>query len=992
MSGWMVLAVMAVGQVGQDLPMASPAMRNDARLADVCFVDPEQGWAVGDRGTIWHTEDAGQTWNAQPSGVACPLRSVWFVNRQLGWAAGGYTHPYSHGSSGVLLVTRDGGRRWRAVAGLMLPALRRVRFFDPKHGWASGDRSAMFPTGVFVTDDGGRSFRPILGPARTSWLAADFVDPNTGALAGRGGTSVIVQRGTIREEPTGHFGLRKLSAMELTAPAGGWLVGDGALVMKTSDLGASWQTPPGDLPPGTNDHFDFYALTTHGPNCWVAGSPGSRVFFSPDEGQTWTAFATGSQVPIHGLCFVDEQHGWAVGALGTILATDDGGRHWRRQRAGGTRAALLGLFNDGREVPWELFARLSGNDGYLGVVEVLGRRDIEVKPRGRTHPADRLHEAAVAAGASDAHTAWRFPVRQEGLELSAGQILDGWDRANDGRGLSRLQTHLVRQIRLWRPEVIVTHDASPRGDDPLGHLINHTVLEAVELAADPTALSEQITHVGLTPWKVKKVYAAMGPGAHGTTELTTAKLAVRLGRSLAEVAAGPRGLVEDQYRVVPPSLGFRLLVRHLPQAQGRGDFFTGIMLSPGGEARRQLTEAMPADLDSLRRMAQQRRNMQAILSQSEKEPGGGAHLLAQVGDLTRGLNADAATGLLYQLARQYVESGRWSMAAEIFDHLAGQYPDHPLARPALLWLVQYYASGEAQWRHQSSQRYTVRQASTLAIDTSQEEDRPQQAAHFGKQIERTMPELFAEEALRFPLAVAHRRQGFPVQAERFYLARSRTLDHDAWWACAQGEQWLSKREGLPPKPLLSCVRATSKPRLDGLLDDPVWQRGNPAELKSAQHDDAGWPGLVMLAHDAEFLYLAINCRKAPGLEYPAGESPRPRDGDLTGHDRVDIFLDLDRDFTTYYRLSIDQRGHPGDACWGDPTWNPDWFVAAKMTDDVWTAEAAIPLNQLTGRPPTARTAWAVGIQRTVPGVGFQSWSTPAAAKVMAKGFGYLVFE
>jgi len=63
-----------------------------------------------------------------------------------------------------------------------------------------------------------------------------------------------------------------------------------------------------------------------------------------------------------------------------------------------------------------------------------------------------------------------------------------------------------------------------------------------------------------------------------------------------------------------------------------------------------------------------------------------------------------------------------------------------------------------------------------------------------------------------------------------------------------------------------------------------------------------------------------------------------------------------------------------------------------MTDDVWTAEAAIPLDQLTGRPPTARTAWAIGIQRTVPGVGFQSWSTPAAAKVMAKGFGYLVFE
>ena len=36
--------------------------------------------------------------------------------------------------------------------------------------------------------------------------------------------------------------------------------------------------------------------------------------------------------------------------------------------------------------------------------------------------------------------------------------------------------------------------------------------------------------------------------------------------------------------------------------------------------------------------------------------------------------------------------------------------------------------------------------------------------------------------------------------------------------------------------------------------------------------------------------------------------------------------------------------------------------------------------------------WAVGIQRVVPGVGFQSWSTPAAVAVLPDGFGYLVFQ
>jgi hypothetical protein len=148
----------------------------------------------------------------------------------------------------------------------------------------------------------------------------------------------------------------------------------------------------------------------------------------------------------------------------------------------------------------------------------------------------------------------------------------------------------------------------------------------------------------------------------------------------------------------------------------------------------------------------------------------------------------------------------------------------------------------------------------------------------------------------------------------------------------------------------------------------------------------------MLAYDDEFLYLAINCRQAPGADYPAAEGPRPRDPDLRSRDRVEVLLDLDRDYATYYRLSIDHRGWPAEDCWGDSTWNPTWFVAAGTAEGTWTAEAAIPLDQLTGRYPRSQDVWALGIQRTVPGVGFQSWSTPAAATVMPEGFGYLIFE
>jgi hypothetical protein len=234
--------------------------------------------------------------------------------------------------------------------------------------------------------------------------------------------------------------------------------------------------------------------------------------------------------------------------------------------------------------------------------------------------------------------------------------------------------------------------------------------------------------------------------------------------------------------------------------------------------------------------------------------------------------------------------------------------------------------------------------------------------------------------------------GFPRQAERFFMAQSRSAADDAWQVCAKGEAWLAKPEGVAPKQVLNCRLAKQKPRLDGKLDDPLWKTTKKVQLKSALHDDADWPAVAMLAYDKEFLYLAVSCRRAPGVEYKPHEGPRTRDPDLSGFDRVDLLLDLDRDFATYYRLTIDHRGCPGEGCWGDSSWNPNWFVAADSSDNTWTVEAAIPLDQLTGSYPHSRSVWAIGIQRTVPGVGFQSWTTPAAVDVVGEGFGFLIFD
>ena len=183
-----------------------------------------------------------------------------------------------------------------------------------------------------------------------------------------------------------------------------------------------------------------------------------------------------------------------------------------------------------------------------------------------------------------------------------------------------------------------------------------------------------------------------------------------------------------------------------------------------------------------------------------------------------------------------------------------------------------------------------------------------------------------------------------------------------------------------------------KPRLDGHLDDEAWQGVRPTSLRSALFDDEGWPAEVMVTHDDGFIYFAATCVKANQASYVASDAPRPRDPDLSNNDRVELLIDIDRDYASYYRLTVDHRGWTAESCLGDSTWNPEWYVAANETETAWTIEVAIAKQDLVLPNDQARTVWGLGLQRIVPGVGFQSWTQPSSIEVRPEGFGCLTLE
>jgi hypothetical protein len=91
-------------------------------------------------------------------------------------------------------------------------------------------------------------------------------------------------------------------------------------------------------------------------------------------------------------------------------------------------------------------------------------------------------------------------------------------------------------------------------------------------------------------------------------------------------------------------------------------------------------------------------------------------------------------------------------------------------------------------------------------------------------------------------------------------------------------------------------------------------------------------------------------------------------------------------------LGIDYRGFTHDACIGDASWNPTWYVAASQAVGAWTVEAAIPLSELHLEPPTTHAAWALGLTRILPGSGISGWHQPATAQPQGENFGLLLFE
>src|SRR5262245_13501923 len=516
------------------LAAGPPRYFDDAALRAVVFVDRNEGWAAGDEGTVWHSIDGGATWERQPTGVRASLRGLCFLTPYTGVCVGREELPGGV-SAGVVLLTTDGGLTWSRAAAGRLPGLNGVKFFDDHNGLVFGDGTDRHPSGVFATADGGRTWKPLPGPRVPTWLAADFSDPQTGALGGAWSRMSILRGGAFSGSEVDPLGGRAVADVKLQGQRA-VAVGDGGLVLLSRDsAGARWGFDPmKPLPQAALFDCDFRAVAQSGDHLWVAGRPGSIVFHSPDRGKTWDVQLTGQPLPINSLCFLNDRDGCAVGEMGTVLVTRDGGKTWTATKRGGQRAAALFVHTDADGLPLDTVAALGLEDGYLtAALRVVSADPASAAPE-RARDSMRFAAAVRQAGGAAGETLWQFPRPGHLSGADAKGLLAALDALHDGKAAEGLLRQTVLALRLWQPELVVCDaDGSPAAE---------AAREAFRRAEDPNAFPEQLRVLGLKPWQPKKLYALC---ADGPVALDPTRSSVRLGDTARDFAAGPFALLSE---------------------------------------------------------------------------------------------------------------------------------------------------------------------------------------------------------------------------------------------------------------------------------------------------------------------------------------------------------------------------------------------------------------------------------------------------------------
>ncbi len=291
-------------------------------LFSTCFSSPTEGWAVGDLGKIFHTTDAGKSWDIQDAGTKRPFAAITCHGSEL-WAVG---------QGGQIAHSADGGKTWKAQKSGVERQLLDVAFATPQLGLAVGDFGV-----ILRTTDGGQTWNRIslpegvilpeevadvVAPGDFIVYGTSFASPDHAWIAGEFGLIFSSNDGGITWQQQTSTVETTIFGIGFADPQHGWAVGIDAVLLSTEDGGTTWTRQHVETPKGFT--LPLYDVAVNGNYGWAIGNSGF-LLQTKDGGKTWRL----SDVPVkmagswfRGVSMLPDGRGFMVGARGLVLSAD----------------------------------------------------------------------------------------------------------------------------------------------------------------------------------------------------------------------------------------------------------------------------------------------------------------------------------------------------------------------------------------------------------------------------------------------------------------------------------------------------------------------------------------------------------------------------------------------------------------------------------------------------------------------------------------------
>ncbi len=294
-------------------PLAASTLLLDAVLVDGAYV------AVGDRGHILTSSDAGETWQQQAVPTRSMLTAVWFHDRQTGWAVGHDT---------LVLKTTDGGVTW--IPKHYAPDPEQP-LFDV---WFAEDGQKGFAVGAYgfllSTRDGGETWQAgsmeaeVWDPEAEAAAAGGEDDPATEAVADESVDDMDDEEGFDDwDDVEGGVHLNKISQADDGTL---WIGAEAGKLYRSDDGGETWLRIP------TPYDGSFFGILPVGESQVLAFGLRGNLFFTDDRGANWTRLETPETVSLNDAIQLDDGRVVIVGMAGTVLVgTPEGGFELKQQ-------------------------------------------------------------------------------------------------------------------------------------------------------------------------------------------------------------------------------------------------------------------------------------------------------------------------------------------------------------------------------------------------------------------------------------------------------------------------------------------------------------------------------------------------------------------------------------------------------------------------------------------------------------------------------------